>query len=343
MALSRREALADGTTLSGAVLLGPLQNWLFPLSSGSSSEFRGFSEDEIIATETGVRYLRSWARQRGGGMARSAAAAQLRDLSGRLRSVRPGALRDRAFLAGAQLSRLVASLAWDAGSHSEAERYYVLAIQMAYVAGDSGYAALTLADLARQCLDLGRPQDALELVQLAQYGSRNSGVAKLPAFLFTREAWAFAHLHRSREFIRAVGQAEDLFAEANSENCPAWLTDFDEAELFGVLGARYRDMAFVEPRHAHSAERYTLRALSLRAEGRIRNRTFDLISLARSYLIMGEAEQGCFVARKAMKINDEVLHGRPGRKLKDFLRELRPYNHTLASRDFSEYFLHLSN
>ena len=343
LSLSQREALADGTTHGGAALLGPLQNWLFPLPSRSSGKFRGLSEDEVAAIEAGVRYLRYWARQPGAGMARGTAVAQLKDLSSRLRSVRSGTLRDRAFSAGAQLSRLIASLAWDAGSHSEAERYYVLAVQMAHVAGDSGYAALALADLARQCLDLGRPQDALELVQLAQYGSRSSGVAKLPAFLFTREAWAFAHLNRSRDFTRAVGQAEDTFAEADSANCPTWLTGFDEAELFGVLGARYRDMASTESRHAGSAERYILRALSLRAAGRIRNQTFDLIGLARNYLIMDELEQGCFVARKALAINGEVLHGRPERKLNDFWRELNTYNHTAASREFSEYFRHLSN
>lgn len=343
LALSQRETLVADTTLGGVALLDPLRNWLFPLSSGSSGEFRGLSEDEVVAIEAGVRFIRSWARRRGAGMARSAAAAQLKDLSGRLRSVRPGTLRDRAFLTGAQLARLVASLAWDAGSHSEAQRYYVLAMQMAHVAGDSGYAALALADLARQCLDLGRPQDALELVQLAQYGSRASGIAKLPAFLFTREAWAFAHINQSHNFSRAAGQAEDLFAEANSANCPAWLIDFDEAELFGVLGARYRDLALADPRHARSAEHYTLRALSLRAAGRIRNHTFDLISLARTYLIMGEPEQGCFAACKAVKINNEVLHGRPERKLKDFCRELLPYNHTAAGRDFYEYLRHLSN
>jgi len=179
---------------------------------------------------------------------------------------------------------------------------------------------------------------------------RGLGVAQLPTFLFTRQAWAFAHLNRPRDFSRAVGQAEDLFTETNSASCPAWLADFDEAELFGVLGARYRDLASTGSRHARlgeqyilRAEQYILRALSLRAADRIRNRTFDLIGLARTYLVMGEPEQGCLIARHAVKINDEVLHGRPKRKLQDFCRELLPYSHTVAGRDFSEYLRHLRN
>ena len=276
-------------------------------------------------------------------MARRTAAAQLRELSDRLRSVRSSVLRDRTFLAGAQLARLVASLAWDAGSHPEAQRYYLLSVQMAYVARDSGYAALALADLARQSLDLERPQDALELVQLAQYGSRNSGAAKLHAFLLTREAWAFAHLNRPREFHRAVRQALDLFAESDGASCPVWLENFDEAELFGVIGARYRDLTSTEPRHAHLAEHYIQRALSVRAPNRIRNQTFDLIGLARTYLAMAEPEQGCLVARQAAEINGGALHGRPKRKLQEFCHELIPYKNTQASCDFSEYLCHLSN
>ncbi|MGH3841645.1 MAG: hypothetical protein ACRDS0_09415 [Pseudonocardiaceae bacterium] len=212
---------------------------------------------------------------------------------------------------------------------------------MAYVARDSGYAALSLADLARQSLDLERPQDALELAQLAQYGSRNSGAAKLDTFLLTREAWAFVHLNRAREFRRAAGQAVDLFAESDDVSCPAWLESFDEAELFGVIGARYRDLASADPRHAPLAEQYIQRALLVRAPNRIRSRTFDLIGLARTYLVMAEPEQGCLVARQAVEINGERLHGRPKRKLQEFRHELLPYRNTQASREFSEYLRYL--
>jgi len=338
--LSRREAVTDGTAiLVGTLLVDPLRSWLFPLASVSGRELRGLSADEVAAMEAGFRYLRTWARQSGGGMARNTVAAQLNELSARLKSVRSGLLRDRAFLVGAQLARLAASLAWDADSPPRAQRYYVLAVEMAHVAHNAGYAALALADLARQSLDLGNPHDALELVQLAQYGSRHSSEARLRAFLFTRESWAFAQLNRSHDFRRAVAHAEELFDESNAASCPTWLTGFDQAELFGVLGARYRDLALAsgDPRHAHVAERYIKRALSVRAAHQIRNQTLDLIGLARTHLITAEVEQGCLVARQAVEINNGALQGRPKRKLQDFCRELAPYQKTTASRDFIEY------
>lgn len=346
LALTRREALTDGTSLLvGAVLVDPLRNWLLPSASASDREIRVLSEDEVAAMEAGGGYLRTWARQRGGGLARHTVAAQLKDLSERLQSVRSGVLRDRAFLAGAQLARLAASLAWDGDSHSKAQQYYVLAVEMAHVARDSGYAALAVADLARQSLDLARPQDALELTQLARYGSRNFRDAKLQALLLTREAWAFAHLNRPRDFRRAVAQAEDLFAEGNGASSPSWLTSFDEAEMCGALGARHRDLALVsgEPRHSRAAESYIKQALLIRPIGQIRNRTFDLIGLARTYLIIEEVEQACFVARQAVDINHGTLYGRTKRKLQDFCRELAPYHETATGRDFTEYLRHLSN
>ncbi len=344
--LSRREALTDGVTiLIGTILVDPLRSWLLPLASASDGEFRGLSADEVAAIEAGVRSLRTWVRQGDGEIARNAVITQLRYLSERLKSVRSGVLSDRAFLAGAQLARLAASLAWDADMPAEAQRYYMLAVEMAHVAGNAGYAALALADLARQCLDLGRPEDALELVQLAQYGSRNSDEARLRAFLFTREAWAFAQLNRSGDFRRAVALAEELFDESRAANCPTWLTNFDEAELFGVLGARHRDLASgsAVTRHICLAEGYITQALSARTAGEIRNQTFDLIGLARTYLMMAEVEQACSVARQAVEINHGTLRGRPKRKLQDFYRELTPYQDTSTGREFTEYLRHLKN
>lgn len=225
-----------------------------------------------------------------------------------------------------------------------AQRYYVVAVKMAHVAREPAYAALAVADLARQSLDLARPQDALELIQLARYGSRNCQDAKLHALLLTRESWAFAHLNRPRDFRRAVAQAEDFFVEGNVTSCPNWLASFDEAEMFGVLGARHRDLALTsgEIQYSRAAEFYIEQALSIRSTEKIKSRTFDLIGLARTYLIMNEVEQACFVAHQAVDINHGDLHGRPKRKLQASCRELAPRHKTAAARDFTAYLHQLS-
>jgi Helix-turn-helix domain len=337
LTLRRRDVLVGGAAvLAGPALVNPLQHWLLPLAPAPVGR-GGLSDEEVTAIESGVRFIRQWARQHNGGVARKAVIAQLNEVSDRLHSTRAGTLRQRAFLAAAQLARLVASLAWDSAEHAQAQRYYVLAVQFAHVAADSGYAALALADLARQSLDLGRARDALELIQLAQYGSRSSATLTLRSFLATREAWAHAQLSQGRDFERAADQAETFFADSTDADIPHWLATFDEAELLGVLGARYRDMASTDRRYACRAITYIERALVIRDVSRIRNRTFDLISLARTYLILGEPEQACAIARQAVDLTSGGLNGRPKRKLQEFYEELSPYHRTATGRAFIEY------
>ena len=49
--------------------------------------------------------------------------------------------------------------------------------------------------------------------------------------------------------------------------------------MFGVLGARYRDLALTsgEIQYSRAAESYIEQALSIRSAEKIRSRTFDLI------------------------------------------------------------------
>ena len=82
------------------------------------------------------------------------------------------------------------------------------------------FAALCLAAMARQMFDLGRPEDGLELVQLGQYGTRRTATPTLQALLLTREAWAYAQMGLVREFHRAVGQAQDSFAQRRPGSDP---------------------------------------------------------------------------------------------------------------------------
>ncbi|WP_222932830.1 hypothetical protein [Nocardia yunnanensis] len=78
-------------------------------------------------------------------------------------------------------------MSWDSGQQATAQRYYVLAVRAARAAGDSAFAANSLAGMARQLLCLGRTADALELVRLAQDQAVNA-TPTVQAMLRTREA-----------------------------------------------------------------------------------------------------------------------------------------------------------
>jgi hypothetical protein len=218
-------------------------------------------------------------------------------------------------------------MSWDAGRHAAAQRYFVLATQLAHVAGDDALAAVALASLARQCFDLGRPDDGLEVVQLAQYGTRNRATPRLRAVLATREAWAYAQRGETQAFRRTVGLAEDHYSEGARDldvRTPS-TRSLDDAELAGVIGARYRDLARHDAKHARTAQDYITRALDLRHADRTRNRVFDLVGLARTHLITREPDRAAELLHHALPSAATWASGRVGARLRDFHREAAPF------------------
>ncbi|MCG8918739.1 hypothetical protein L6E12_23440 [Actinokineospora sp. PR83] len=207
MPTTRRALLTGTAALSGTALLTTLRPLLDRAAAGTSA----FTSDELIAAEELVRTLRSW-HSANAVLARSAVIAQLHSHMGGLRTAPQGTPSTcRAFRVGAELADIVASMAADATEPVTAQRYFVLAVQLAHVAGDDALAAVTLASLARQCFDQGSPDDGLEMVQLAQYTTRRTATPRLRALLATRVA--YARQGQSKAFLRTVAVAEDHHSE----------------------------------------------------------------------------------------------------------------------------------
>lgn len=266
-------------------------------------------------------------------LVRKAVVAQLNDVTDRLHEGSPEPANWRAFGVAAELAEVVASISWDHGLHRSAQRYYVLSVQLAKLAHDDVHAATVLAALTRQCYDLGRPREGLEIVELAQYGSRKTATALLRSMLATREAWGYALLGESQAFTRAVGLAEEYFSEGASDSDHRRVRNFDAAELTGVIGGRYRELARREPRWARKAQDHIEKALELRHPSEHRLHTFDLIGLARTQLISADPERACEVVHQAISLGRPWVNGRVGAKLRDFHQEASRYAEIPVVRD----------
>jgi len=294
-----------------------------------------FSVAEVEAAEQVVAVFRDW-RSAGSGLGRSAVLGQLADLTDRVRGAPDDPLTRRVFLAGAELAKIAGSMAFDAGANHSAQQHYTLAVQLAKTGRQDSFAAVALAALARQSYDAGQPGDGLELVQLAQHGSHRSGTPGLHAMLATREAWGHALQGRIFAFHRAVGVAEEAFAQHGTDREPRWLRGLDAAELAGTIGARFRDLAQHDAGQARQAVTYIERALALRGPDRPRNRAMDLVGLARVHLLTGEPERGCSLVAEAVPLLDRRQPGRLARKLGDFDREVTRYAHVPVVRETRE-------
>jgi transcriptional regulator with XRE-family HTH domain len=300
--------------------------------------------DDVQRLERLAQGMRHWDERVRRGIQREFVVSQLSAVAGLLRDRHANAITRRLLRVVAELAEIAASMSYDAGQQAAAQHYFVYALHAARAADEPLIAACVLGDMARQMLDLFRPDDALELVRVGLDGLGSNAPGRLRAMLRTREAWAYAVTGRTQAFHRAASLAWDAFSDAGPAE-PYRLARFDAAELNGVLGARYRDLARHDAGQARRAHEHISEALTLRDRGECRGRIFDLIGLARTDVMLGEAEAAADAARRALAVMDDARSGRARRRLRDFYREsgaldtsaIRDVRDAIADRLSSSY------
>ncbi|WP_308409574.1 hypothetical protein [Streptomyces sp. A3M-1-3] len=214
---------------------------------------------------------------------------QLNEVAAHLEEHQAPEVEQRLYRVMAQLGGTAATMAWDSGLQKRAQDYYQLALRAAHAGADRAFGANVLAGMARQMLYRDRPQDALELVHLAQKGALDSAGPRVRAMLHTREAWAYAALGRTSAFQRATAEAAEALADAEPGREPYWIAYFDSAELAGVSGGRLLTLARQEPqRHAEAAADSIRKALATRGPEAGRSHALDVIGLAECYFLTGD-------------------------------------------------------
>ncbi|MBT2510012.1 hypothetical protein J7I98_29950 [Streptomyces sp. ISL-98] len=302
-----------GATVTGASLLDSLEGWLQPAAAVPRPRRRGrLGMTEISELETTARAFRQWDHRFGGGLRRKAVLGQLNEVSANLDEHQAPDVEARLYRIMAQLAGTAATMSWDSGLQSRAQDYYRLALRAAHAGGDAVFGANVLAGMARQMLYRDRPDDALQLINLAQEGARDVIGSCVRAMLHTREAWAYAAQGRTAGFQRATARAtEALAAAVPGEQEPYWIAYFDEAELAGVTGGRLLDMARQDPhRHAERAAAEIRCALAARGPEAGRSHALDRIGLAECRFLAGDIAGGAEEARRAVGAARRTQSGR---------------------------------
>ncbi|MGA5021550.1 hypothetical protein ACPCAA_29675 [Streptomyces griseoincarnatus] len=347
--LARRGFLGSSLALSaGPSLIEPMQRWLVPSPSSplprpepdvapSSARARGrLSKPELDLLETTTVMFRQWDAQCGGGLRRKAVVGQLHEVTDLLQEPQPDATTKRLFKVAAELAELAGWMSYDVGLQPTAQKYFVLALHAAKEAGDRPLGSYVLSNMSRQMIHLGRPEDALELIHLAQYGSRDCVSPRVQSMLYAMEARAYANMGQPGRCKRAVRMAEDTFAEADEwdEPDPDWIRFFSEAELYAENSHSFRDLAYVagrSPTYASLAEPLMKRAVELFGqEGGEHQRSYalNLIGMATVHLLQREAEQSTVLATEAIKAAKKVRSERVNTRIRKTV--------DTAVRDFGE-------
>ncbi|MFE2887931.1 hypothetical protein [Streptomyces sp. NPDC059272] len=343
--LARRGFLGASLALSaGPSLIEPMQRWLVPgplaqqaePEPASASRHQGrLSRPELELLESTTAMFRKWDAQCGGGLRRKAVVGQLHEVTDLLQEPQPESTTRKLFKVAAELAELAGWMSYDVGLQPTAQKYFVLALHAAKEAGDKPLGSYVLSSMSRQMIHLGRPDDALELIHLAQYGSRDCASPRTQSMLYAMEARAYANMGQPGKCKRAVRMAEDTFGDVHDwdDPDPDWIRFFSEAELHGENSHSYRDLAYVagrSPAYASLAEPVMQRAVDLFAKDDEHQRSYalNLIGMATVHLLQREPEQSAVLATEAMTVAKKVRSERVNTRIRKTV--------DTAVRDFGE-------
>ncbi|MFI2435992.1 hypothetical protein [Streptomyces sp. NPDC018693] len=318
--LNRRGLVGAGAALAaGSALSSAMHDWLHtdptlsadapvldhPLQADPAGfdryEAAPIGYEEIEELEASVEIFRAWDAARGGGLQRKAVVGQLNEVGGMLAYRHPPHLQRRLWGVAANLAVLAGWMSHDVGLEPTAQKYFVIAAHAAREGGDRPRAGEALSRAARQMVHLGRPDEALDLMKLAQSGSGEAVLPRTVAMFHTIEAWAQASMGKGQAMRRTLGQAEDLFVSHDGDvPPPSWMQLFNEADLYGMQALSYRTLAEFEPAAAVHARYYAEKALALRIDAQERSKIFDHLSMASACFIADDPEQAARYAKLAL-------------------------------------------
>jgi hypothetical protein len=340
--LARRGFLGTSLGLAaGPSLVEPLQRWLVPTPATPPSPLvppqappptaagerpRRLSAPELDLLESTIVMFRTWDAQCGGGLRRKAVVGQLHEVTDLLQEPQPEAVRTRLFRIAAELAELAGWMSYDAGLQPTAQKYFVLALHAAKEAGDKPLGSFVLSSMGRQMIHLGRPEDALELIHLAQYGSRDCAGPRTQSMLYAMEARAYANMGQPVKCKRAVRMAEESFADATAAPGaagpePDWIRFFTEAELSGENAHSFRDLVYVADRslnYVHDAGPVMTRAVELFAADDEHRRSYalSLVGLATVHLLQREPEECAARALEAHAVAEKLRSERVNTRIR---------------------------
>lgn len=197
--------------------------------------------------------------------------------------------------------QLTTSLGWfcyDANQQAEARVYFSEALNAAMLTGDHALATRTLSNMSRQCVDLGKPREAVRFARTAeQYAAKWGAPARVSALLAIRAAQGYARAGDEMNASLSIKRAWRTFGQGLSDRDPEWTTFLNEAELTCLEGMARADLG----QHKR-AVRLLDRSATLQDIEHSRNRGMCLAQLARAALSDRDYDRTADAARESLRL-----------------------------------------
>jgi transcriptional regulator with XRE-family HTH domain len=329
--VNRREVLRQAS-FSSAGYAVPALRWFTSPPSGAVARDgrRSIGQPDVDTIRELTAMYRRMDNQYGGGHSRDTVARYLdREVAPLLVDGRYDAATGQALLsATAELTQLAGWQAYDIAEHGIAQRYLVLALDLARAAQDDGLGAEILAAMSHQATYLADTTTGVDLARAAARTATRVGIPALVAEALVLEAHAQARAGDGRACAAALHAAERTLDRADRSSDPQWIAYFDEAYLSAKFGHCFRALG-----QAKQAERYAARSLHM-DNSYVRGRAFNLALLATAYAQQNEPDRAATVAREALTLTAQLKSARAAAYLRDLQRRLAPHRTRPAVRQF---------
>ncbi|PZG16540.1 hypothetical protein C1I95_17245 [Micromonospora craterilacus] len=329
--VDRRDLLGALGSVIGVSIASPPAMALLGREGPSELPHR-VGRDHIEQVIEAAEIFEKWDNSHGGALAREVADSKLRQLAKLLERPCPPSLKADLHAVMAQLAGVVAFMLFDAYEHASARKRFTFALQCAEIGGHWQHRATLLANMARQAIWCGQPEDGLTYTELGLVRADRL-TATERAMLHTVRARALAKFGppRAQEALTAVGAADEEFACSRSAEDPSWMRFYDAAQHHGDTAHALYDIAVRSGLKTEASSRFRF-SVSHHEPEFARSRAISRTKLASLTMLHGDPDEAAQIGQLAL---DDAGTVRSRRAIDD-LREL----HRLAFRHDSVQEVH---
>ncbi len=243
----------------------------------------------------------------------------------------------RLMAAIAEAARLTGWLHFDSGHHAAAQSYWIAALRASATAGDVQTGANILGFMAIQTYTVGSSRDAINLVETAQRNSIGRTTPRVRAMLHARAARAHSKAGDGASHARELDAARSSLSVGTHDNDPAWAYWVTEGEIEWIAGSSALDLGRPEQAITHfDAAMETTPGNAFAGQASGRDHVLYLTRRAKAYLALGEVEEACTGARRALDQLKALDTSRPIDELADFRSQVAAWSDVPAAREFLE-------
>ncbi len=292
---------------------------------------------DVTRLEEDTRALREMDYRSGGESCLDGVRLRIRESLPRLTEPASEQVRQRLHVALADLRNLAGWVCFDAGLVTSAHNHFCHALALAGLARADGLAANVCYRLGRVFLHHGHHDEALRYFDLGQLAAARSGDDLVTSILSVNAAWAHAKKGAEHPARTLLDRGQEQFTTANRTDVEGWAEFFTEADLSGLAGAVYTDLAGTAGRqHARTAVPLLTTAINGYDGGMVRSRTLSLILLSTSHLIEGDVQAGVDTGLRALTTSGTVGSARVRDRFRLLAAHARKHRDHAGARELVE-------